>query len=251
VAGSRVSAIVYMMSRTREVTNLPSAAIPIVDARAPRFNQALIGLAALSGAAFHAWPVAALAAIQLLLSLTLGSRACLACAIYFRWIQPRLGPGATEDARPVRFANLVGFLFLSTATLSHVAGRHGLERGLTSIVATLALVAAASGFCAGCWMYRLLAGLRGIRLKKVSRIDLDEIGAARNPGLVVQFTHPRCTDCIELENQLRRQGVPLAIVDVSKHPDLARKYGISVVPLAFQVGSDGQILGRVTPRASS
>jgi hypothetical protein len=33
---------------------------------------------------------------------------------------------------------------------------------------------------------------------------------------------------------------------VTQHPDLARKYGISLVPLAFKVDSDGRVLARVT-----
>jgi hypothetical protein len=206
----------------------------------------LIGLAAAVAGLLHGWPFAGLAALQLALSLTFGSRACVACAIYFRWIQPRLGAGPVEDARPVRFANVIGLIFLSTATALHFVGEHGIERGLALLVATLALTAAATGFCAGCQMYRLIAGLRGIHRVKVRRIDLDEIGAEQHPELVVQFTHPRCSDCIELEEQLRQRGIPVTLVDVTRRPDLARKYGITLVPLAFKVGMDGRVLGRIT-----
>jgi outer membrane biosynthesis protein TonB len=48
-----------------------------------------------------------------------------------------------------------------------------------------------------------------------------------------------------LEKSLVAQGIPLALVDVSKRPDLARKYGISLVPLAFKVDADGRVLARV------
>jgi hypothetical protein len=113
-------------------------------------------------------------------------------------------------------------------------------------VAALALLAAVSGLCVGCEMYRLLARLRGIGVKAASRIDLAEVGAVPAPGLVVQFTYPRCTDCRALEDRLRRQGVPLALVDVSQHPGLARKYGVSLVPLAFEVDLQGYVLARVT-----
>jgi hypothetical protein len=35
-------------------------------------------------------------------------------------------------------------------------------------------------------------------------------------------------------------------VDVSKRRDLAKKYGVSVVPLAFEVAPDGRVLGGVS-----
>jgi hypothetical protein len=35
------------------------------------------------------------------------------------------------------------------------------------------------------------------------------------------------------------------LVDVSRRPDLARKYGVAVVPLAVEVGADGAVLRRL------
>jgi len=171
------------------------AGTPIIDARAPRFNQGLIGAAALLAFLLGFWPLLLLAALQLALTLTFGPRLCLACLIYFKLIQPRLGPGPVKDARPVRFANLVGLVFLSAASAAHLAGYPRLGWALGLLVAALALLAAASGLCVGCEIYRLLAYLRGIGPRRVARIDLQEIGASGQSGLVVQFTHPRCSDC--------------------------------------------------------
>ena len=218
---------------------------PVIDARAPRFNQAVIGAAALAAWLLGFWPLLTLAALQLALTLTFGPRLCLACVLYFKLIRPRLGPGLVKDARPVRFANLVGLVFLSAATVAHLAGFPRLGWTLGLLVAALALLAATTGLCVGCELYRLLARLRGIGPRRVARIDLQEIGASPQPGLVVQFTHPRCSDCHTLEERLLSQGVPLALVDVTRHPDLARKYGISLVPLAFKVDVDGRVLARV------
>jgi Domain of unknown function (DUF4395) len=222
------------------------AGTPLIDARAPRFNQGMIGATALLAFLLGFWPLLSLAAFQLALTLTFGPRLCLACLIYFKLVQPRLGPGPIKDARPVRFANVVGLVFLSTASVAHLAGYSQLGWALGLIVAALALLAAASGLCVGCEIYRLLAYLRGIGPKRVARIDLQEIGASGQAGLVVQFTHPRCSDCQTLEKSLTRQGMPLALVDVSQRPELARKYGISLVPLAFKVDADGRVLARVT-----
>jgi hypothetical protein len=206
----------------------------------------MIGTAALLAFLLGFWPLLSLAALQLALTLTFGPRLCLACLIYFKLVQPRLGPSPVKDARPVRFANWVGLVFLSAASIAHLAGYPRLGWALGLLVAALALLAAASGLCVGCEMYRLLAHLRGIGPRRPARIDLQEIGASGQSGLVVQFTHPRCSDCQTLERSLAAQGVPLALVDVSERPDLARKYGISLVPLAFKVDADGRVLARVT-----
>jgi hypothetical protein len=41
------------------------------------------------------------------------------------------------------------------------------------------------------------------------------------------------------------QGTPPILIDVSRNPDLARKYRIGVVPLAFRVRDDGTVIERV------
>jgi hypothetical protein len=167
----------------------PTAPPPIIDARAPRFNQAVIGLAALLAFAFHWWPLLSLAALQLALALVFGPRVCLGCIIFFKLVRPRLGAGPLEDARPVRFANFVGFVFLSAASLAHALGFHILGWMLGLVVAALALLAATTGLCVGCTIYRLPAHLGGIGPRVIHRIDLAEIGAKPTPGLVVQFTY--------------------------------------------------------------
>ena len=57
---------------------------------------------------------------QLLVGLILGRRFCLPCVLYFKVVQPRFGEGKVEDARPPRFANLVGASVLSAATLAYL-----------------------------------------------------------------------------------------------------------------------------------
>ena len=68
------------------------------------------------------WWLLALLALQLALGLTLGRRWCLACVLYFEVLQPRLGEGRLEDARPPRFANLVGLVVLTAASLAYAFG---------------------------------------------------------------------------------------------------------------------------------
>ena len=138
----------------------------LIDSRAPRTNQAVIGSLALAAFLVDAeWLIAALAA-QLLSGLTLGRRYCLPCLLYFELIQPRLGEGRIEDARPPRFANAVGAAFLGAATVAFLAGAASVGWALTLAVAGLALVAATSGVCVGCEMYLWLARVRGMRVER-------------------------------------------------------------------------------------
>ena len=133
----------------------------VIDARAPRFNQTVIGIVSLVAVTVGPWWLLSLLAIQLIIGLTLGRRWCLQCVVYFELIQPRFGEGPLEDARPPRFANLVGAVFLSSASLAFVSGWDGAGTGLGAIVAALALLAAVTGFCTGCEMYKLGYRLSG------------------------------------------------------------------------------------------
>ena len=133
----------------------PYRELEVIDSRAPRFNQATNGaLSALAVATGWWWLLAALAA-QLVVGLTLGRRFCLPCLAYFELVQPRFGEGPLEDARPPRFANLVGTVFLVAATVFYAAGLGMAGAVLGALVAGLALLAAATGFCTGCEAYKL------------------------------------------------------------------------------------------------
>ena len=107
------------------------------------------------------WWLLALLAVQLALGLTLGRRWCLACVAYFELLQPRIGEGRLEDARPPRFANMVGLGVLTAASLAYLAGLPTIGAALGLLVAALALLAATTGFCAGCTAYRVGYRLTG------------------------------------------------------------------------------------------
>jgi hypothetical protein len=139
----------------------PYRDLEVIDSRAPRFNQATIGLLAALAVATGWWWLLGPLGAQLLVGLTLGRRFCLPCLAYFELVQPRLGEGMLEDARPPRFANLVGALFLTSATAAYAAGLATLGAVLGGIVAALALLAATTGFCTGCEAYKLGSFLVG------------------------------------------------------------------------------------------
>ncbi|HVL63728.1 MAG TPA: DUF4395 domain-containing protein [Actinomycetota bacterium] len=217
----------------------------VVDARAPRFLQGTVGLVSLLALLTGWWALLAVLALQLAAGLVLGRRYCLPCVFYFEVVQPRLGEGEVEDARPVRFANIVGLSFLTAASLAHAIGWIGVGRTLAGMVATLALLAAATGFCAGCEMYKLAARLRGVRPGHLDNVDLADFGLSPNGRVVVGFTHPLCTGCREMEHRLEGQEGRLVLVDISKRHDLARKYHVAVVPTAVAVEGDGRVVARL------
>jgi hypothetical protein len=127
----------------------------VIDSRAPRTNQAVIGVISVLAVATGWWWLLALLALQLALGLTLGRRYCLACVAYFELVQPRFGEGPLEDSRPPRAANIVGFVVLAGASVAYAAGQATLGVGLGLLVAALALLAAVTGFCTGCEAYKL------------------------------------------------------------------------------------------------
>lgn len=215
----------------------------VVDARAPRFNQAAVAVLTSLSLVTGEWWIAAVMGLQLLVGLAFGRRYCIPCLFYFEVVQPRVGEGPVEDARPPRFANVLGATFLLGAAIAHATGFATFGWVLIAMVAALATLAVVTGFCMGCSMYRLLSRLRGIRPGHHDRVDAADFGIASEA--VVQFTHPLCSDCGELERSLRASEPSLVLVDVTREPALARKYHVDAVPLALRVSSEGRVLERL------
>lgn len=232
----------------------PFSDTDVIDSRAPRANQVVVGLTALAGVAFG-WPwIWALMAAQLVIGLSFGRQYCLPCLAYFKLIQPRFGEGRLEDSRPPRFANMVGVLMLGSAAALWWSGAETAALVPAGLTATLALLSAATGFCAGCEAYKLTARLRGISARHHDRIDPADLAArftapANGAGVsaYVQFTHPLCGECHDWSRRLADRREPTHEIDVSRRPELARKYGIAVVPAVFAVGPDGAVLERLAP----
>ena len=235
-----------MLTRTAD----PYRDTDVIDARAPRFNQATIGLLSLLAVVTGWWPILALLAAQLAIGLTFGRRWCLPCVIYFELLQPRLGEGEIEDARPPRFANMIGLAVLGAASMTYVVGFPLVGAALGLLVAALALLAAVTGLCVGCEIYRIGARLRGIRSHQLERVELADLAsldarATAADRVAVEFTHPLCTECRHLERRLSGEGWAVVSVDVRARPDLARKYGVEVVPTAVAIDRRGTVTARL------
>jgi Domain of unknown function (DUF4395) len=125
----------------------------MVDPRQPRMGQAITGSVLVIGFVLAFPPVLpALAAVLGAASL-LGPRAN-PYAHLFRLARRtfRFGPPAElEEAAPPRFANTLGFLFLTAASIAYYGfGWKVAAWSLGLLVAALALLAAVTGLCVGC-----------------------------------------------------------------------------------------------------
>lgn len=223
----------------------PYSDLDVIDRRAPRFTQGTVGVVSLIALATGWWGLFGLLALQLIVGLRFGRQFCLPCLFYFEVVQPRIGEGEIEDARPPRFANTLGAVFLSVATVAHAVGLSTVGWALGGLVAALALLAAATGFCVGCEFYRLVARARGVKTGEVVALDLADLGVIAEDEIVVQFTHPLCTECRDLEKRLTTSERRVLSIDVSQNPELARTYHVAVVPAAFRVDREGTVLERL------
>ena len=113
----------------------PYRDLDVVDARAPRALQATVGGLSAVAVLTGFWPLLGLLAAQLAIGLRYGRRYCLPCVAYFELIQPRFGEGPIEDSRPPRFANMVGLVFLTAASVAVYAGAETLGWALALTVA--------------------------------------------------------------------------------------------------------------------
>ena len=133
---------------------------PTVDARASRLAQGLTALLTLIPLATGRWPLLALPLVHLLTALVVGPRGNLGLLAFDALLARRIGPGERKDARPPRFANLVGAVFIAGAVAAHLAGLAWLGWTLASVVFVLATLAAVTGFCLGCNLYVLYRHLQ-------------------------------------------------------------------------------------------
>lgn len=71
---------------------------------------------------------------------------------------------------------------------------------------------------------------RARRPAELDRIDPADFGLPASGRAVTGFTAPYCLPCQEWQAALGRIGFEPAFVDVSRRPDLARRYGITAAP---------------------
>jgi hypothetical protein len=133
-----------------------------LDPRGPRFAAALTTVVLVVVLA-TGWGWLALAQTIVFAITAADPRRGPYAVIYRTLIAPRLGPTAErEDAAPVRFAQLVGFVFLAVASIGYLSGATTLGMVFAAFGLLAAFLNAAFGLCLGCEAYlaarRLTAG---------------------------------------------------------------------------------------------
>jgi Domain of unknown function (DUF4395) len=84
--------------------------------------------------------------------------------IYRALVLPRIGPPAErEPAAPVRFAQLVGFVFLAVASVGYLTGVTALGVTFAAFGLLAAFLNAAFGLCLGCEAYLAMRRLSSRR----------------------------------------------------------------------------------------
>ena len=145
-------------------TPLPPVSPVGIDPRGPRFGAAITAVLLVVVLLLSGGPATVLLAViaaLFALGAVRGAQGTVQGRIYAQLVRPRLAPPAElEDARPPRFAQLVGLIITGVGVLLGLLG----VTTAVPVAAALALVAAflnsAFGLCLGCELYLL-----GVRLR--------------------------------------------------------------------------------------
>jgi hypothetical protein len=138
-----------------------------VDVRGPRFAAwvttavlvATLVVAAFSG--FGATVILGLQAVVFAVGAWSGPRRHPYGVIFQRVVAPRLGPVTEkEPVPPLKFAQLVGFVFAVVGVIGFAAGVPLLGPVATGFALVAAFLNAAFGICLGCQIYPLAARFR-------------------------------------------------------------------------------------------
>jgi Domain of unknown function (DUF4395) len=138
-----------------------------VDVRGPRFaawvTTAVI-VATLVTSAFSSAAAAVLLGLQtavFAIGAVGGPRKHPYGRIFAAFVAPRLGPVTEkEPVPPLKFAQLVGFVFALLGTVGFATGLVTVGLVLTAFALVAAFLNAAFGICLGCQLYPLVARLR-------------------------------------------------------------------------------------------
>ena len=148
-------------------TYTTTAAPEQVDVRGPRFAAwvtTVVIVATLIGSAVSPLAAAVILALQAVvfaIGAWRGPRQHPYGLIFRRLVAPRLGPVMDkEPVPPLKFAQLVGFVFAVVGVVGFAFGISLLGQIATGFALVAAFLNAAFGICLGCQIYPLIARLR-------------------------------------------------------------------------------------------
>ncbi|MCW2552138.1 MAG: hypothetical protein JWR13_910 [Mycobacterium sp.] len=138
-----------------------------VDVRGPRFTAWLttaVIVATLIVSAYSSVAAAivlGLQAVVFAIGAIGGPRSHPYGRVFARFVAPRLGPVTQrEPVAPLKFAQLVGFVFAGIGAIGFATGLVTVGLVLTAFALIAAFLNAAFGICLGCQLYPLVARFR-------------------------------------------------------------------------------------------
>jgi hypothetical protein len=142
-----------------DVLNTPEVNKIYIDARGPRFGATITTtVLAVALVTQNKWVLLAQGSIFLIGALR-GPQFTPYGLIFKKVVKPRLSKVApTEDVRPPKFAQAVGFIFALVGTIGAFAGADLVFTIATGFALAAAFLNSAFNYCLGCEMY--LLGLR-------------------------------------------------------------------------------------------
>jgi hypothetical protein len=142
-----------------EVLNTPEVSRIYIDARGPRFGAAITTtVLAIALVTDNKWLLLAQGVVFAIGAIR-GPQFTPYGLIYKNFIKPRLAKEApTEDVRPPKFAQSVGFAFAAVGTIAAFLGADIVFTVAVGFALGAAFLNAAFNYCLGCEMY--LLGLR-------------------------------------------------------------------------------------------
>ena len=133
-----------------------STGVKLIDARGPRFGAAITTAVLALALVTHSVVLIAFQLVVFAIGAFTGPAKTPHAFVYKKFVKPRLsGDVPTEDVRPPKFAQLVGFGFALVATIAGLLGATTVFSVAVSFCLAAAFLNAAFDFCLGCEIYLL------------------------------------------------------------------------------------------------
>ena len=140
-----------------EILEKPEVRKIYIDARGPRFSASLTTIVLATALVTHNVWVLVAQGLVFLIGATVGPQFTPYGVIFKKVVKPRLKKDApTEDVRPPKFAQAVGFGFALVGTIGSLAGAPTLFTVAVGFALAAAFLNAAFNYCLGCEMYLVL-----------------------------------------------------------------------------------------------
>jgi hypothetical protein len=140
-----------------EVLDKPEVQKIYIDARGPRFSATITALVLATALVTQNKWVLVAQSLVFLIGATRGPQFTPYGLIFKSVVKPRLNKVApTEDVRPPKFAQAVGFIFALVGSIGAFAGADLVFTVATGFALAAAFLNAAFNYCLGCEMYLLI-----------------------------------------------------------------------------------------------